>query len=118
MENYTESQYLERLKSTRFPMDDFYKNIKSTIPMPHDDSDFGRYFITLPSNPSKFDILKYYHIVLVFCGRFSDLWQGDKSMPTLTFNDLKTELENFRIRGEKFYDSLPSLHNHFFSRKI
>ncbi|UNE53945.1 hypothetical protein [Bartonella machadoae] len=117
-ENYTESEYLERLKMTKLLMDDFYKNIKRTIPMPHDYSHFWRYLITLPSNPPKFDILRHYHIVLVFCGRFADLWQGDKSMPTLTFNDLKTELENFRIRKAQYYDSLHTLHNRFFQAKF
>ncbi|WP_175869574.1 hypothetical protein [Bartonella gabonensis] len=94
--NYRNLEYHQKLAKAKESAKDLKKFMVSTVDIPHDKSPFWRHLITLPSNPPEFNILKHYHIVLVFCGRFADLWQGDPNMPTLTFNDLKAELEDFK----------------------
>ncbi|WP_375610990.1 MULTISPECIES: hypothetical protein [unclassified Bartonella] len=94
-ENYQNSEYHQKLAKAKESVEYLKTFMGSTVDIPNDKSPFWKHLITLPSNPPEFNILKHYHIVLVFCGRFADLLQGDKSMPTVTFNDLQTKLKKY-----------------------
>ncbi len=75
-------------------------------------------FNNITKQSSRINILKHYHILLVFCGRFADLWQGDKSMPTLTFNDLTIRLEAFKANGMKYRKHWDYIEHIFFKAKF
>lgn len=72
-ENYTDLEYYQKLEKAKKHVEYFMPLMETTVDIPHDNSSFWRYLITLPIDSPEFDILKHYHIVLVFCGRFADL---------------------------------------------
>lgn len=112
--NYESSKYHQKLKEANESVEYLKKFMKSTVDIPHDENSFWRYLITLPSNPPNFNILKHYHIVLVFCGRFADLLQGDKSTPTVTFNDLQKKLKEYG----SIFDDWKTIETVFFRAKF
>ncbi|WP_375615917.1 MULTISPECIES: hypothetical protein [unclassified Bartonella] len=117
-ENYTRLEYSQKLEKAKKEVEYLKAYMEKTVDIPHDKSQFWKYLITLPRNPPEFNILRHYHILLVFCGRFFDLWQGDKTMPTLTFNDLPTRLKDFKANGMKYRKDWDYIENIFFQAKF
>ncbi|WP_208433965.1 hypothetical protein [Bartonella taylorii] len=67
--------------------------------MEYDEGQFWRYLIELRTDLLEFDLLKHYHIMFVFCGRFAGFWQEDKEKSTL--NNLKRKLKAFKANAIK-----------------
>ncbi|UNF36821.1 hypothetical protein MNL11_07010 [Bartonella krasnovii] len=117
-ENYTTSEYSQKLEKAKKEIEYYKKSITPVLSIEYDNNQFWKYLIILPNNPPEFDILKHYHIALVFCGRFADLWQGNKNMPSLVFNDFKSEFEAFKNSVVQYDGSWNSLTRRFLEAKF
>ncbi|WP_455481012.1 hypothetical protein V3564_01100 [Bartonella sp. B12(2025)] len=116
--NYNNLEYGEKVKIATEYIKLYSSDIKPVTPTEYDNGKFWRYLIELRIDPPEFDILKHYHIMLVFCGRFADLWQGDRKRPTLVSNNLKTKLKTFQANAIKYNADWDNLEGPFFLAKF
>ncbi|WP_317992874.1 hypothetical protein [Bartonella gliris] len=115
--NYKDLEYREKVEIAKEYIEVFKKEIKPVIPTEYDKGQFWRYLIELRTDPPEFDILKHYHIMLVFCGRFADLWQENTKETTLVSNNLKRKLKAFQANAIKSDADWNNLEGIFFLAK-
>ncbi len=98
-ENYTHLAYSQKLEKAKKEVEYLKAYMEKTVSIAHDKSQFWKYLITLPRNPPEFNILRHYHILLVFCGRFLIYGKVIKRCPHLHLTTYQQDRRLLKLTG-------------------